>query len=81
MKICNVAVLGATGMVGRAMLSVLAERDFPVGHLHLLASHRSAGQSIDFKGKAYTVLDVADFDFSQVDVALFSAGGATSGRD
>lgn len=76
----NLAVLGATGMVGRAMLSILEERAFPVASLHLLASHRSAGESLAFGGQDHRVLDVEGFDFSQVDVALFSAGGAASAR-
>lgn len=74
----NVAVVGATGMVGREMLKVLDEVAFPIDHLYCLASARSAGKSIDFQGKQMIVEDLATFDFSKVDIALFSAGGAIS---
>lgn len=74
----NVAVVGATGAVGKTMLDVLAERQFPIDKLYPLASSRSAGKTIRFKQKSYEVQDLAEFDFSQVDVALFSAGGNIS---
>ncbi|GAB6197258.1 aspartate-semialdehyde dehydrogenase [Lysobacter xanthus] len=74
----NVAVVGATGAVGETMLAVLAERDFPVGQLHLLASERSAGGKVQFKGRDYVVQDLATFDPAGVDIALFSAGGSVS---
>lgn len=74
----DVAVLGATGVVGEAMLAVLAERQFPVRKLYPLASHRSKGKEITFQGETYPVLDVAEFDFTEVDIALFSAGGEAS---
>lgn len=74
----NVAIVGATGAVGEAMLDVLEERQFPINNLYLLASARSAGQPIEFQGETYDVMDVAGFDFSQADIALFSAGGAVS---
>ncbi|AXK71929.1 aspartate-semialdehyde dehydrogenase [Lysobacter sp. TY2-98] len=74
----NVAVVGATGAVGEAMLKVLAERDFPIAELHLLASARSAGEKITFKGRNITVQDLATFDPKGVDIALFSAGGDIS---
>jgi aspartate-semialdehyde dehydrogenase len=77
-KTYNVAVLGATGAVGETMLALLEERNFPVGEVFALASSRSAGQKIDFKGEELTVLDVAEFDFSQVQVGLFSAGASVS---
>ncbi|WP_045736911.1 aspartate-semialdehyde dehydrogenase [Xanthomonas sp. MUS 060] len=74
----NVAVVGATGAVGDTMLSILAERDFPVATLFPLASERSAGGQIEFKGQKVTVLDLATFDPTGVDIALFSAGGDIS---
>ena len=74
----NIAVVGATGAVGEAMLAILAERDFPVGDLHLLASERSAGGKVDFRGRKLVVQDLAGFDPAGVDIALFSAGGAVS---
>lgn len=74
----NVAVVGATGAVGETMLSILAERDFPVGTLHALASERSAGGEIDYRGGKVVVQDLASFDPTGVDIALFSAGGNIS---
>ena len=76
----KVAVLGATGLVGREILSVLEQRDFPVSELVLLASERSAGKTIGFRGVPHTVRAVAEDSFSGVDIALFSAGGSTSRR-
>lgn len=78
MKKYNVAVVGATGAVGETMLAILEERDFPVGDIFPLASSRSAGRKIRFKGKDVVVLDLADFDFSKAEIALFSAGGSVS---
>lgn len=78
MKKLNIAIVGATGAVGETMLSVLEERKFPVNNLYPLASFRSAGQTVLFKKKQIDVLDLAEFDFSQVDIALFSAGGSVS---
>ena len=74
----DVAVLGATGAVGETMISILAERGFPVGTLYPLASHRSAGTRIEFLGQHLMVRDVADFDFSSVQICLFSAGAGVS---
>jgi len=74
----HVAVVGATGAVGQTMLEILAERDFPVDELVPLASSRSAGSKVEFKEKEYVVQDLADFDPSGLDIALFSAGGGTS---
>ena len=74
----NVAVLGATGLVGRQIIETLAERKFPVDQLFPLASSRSAGEEIDFKGEKVTVLDVEEFDFSNAHIGLFSAGGSVS---
>lgn len=77
-KKLNLAVVGATGVVGRAIIEILEQRKFPVGDMHLLASHRSAGELIDFNQKPIMVEMLETFDFSKVDVALFSAGSAVS---
>jgi aspartate-semialdehyde dehydrogenase len=74
----HVAILGATGAVGRTMLDVLEEREFPVDHLTLLASARSAGSTLTWRGKEYTIQEPKPGSFRGVDVALFSAGGARS---
>ena len=74
----NVAVAGATGLVGETLLEILAARDFPVAELHALASSRSAGNTVMFKGRPVVVKDLAEFDFSGVDIGLFSAGGSVS---
>ena len=79
-KLYDVAVLGATGAVGEAMLEILEERGFPVRNLYPLASSRSAGGTLMFAGKSLTVLDAEAFDFSQVQIALFSAGGSVSAK-
>jgi len=77
-KTFDVAVVGATGAVGEAMLSILAERKFPVGEVYALASSRSAGKKVEFGDKLLTVQDLADFDFSKVQIGLFSAGASIS---
>jgi aspartate-semialdehyde dehydrogenase len=77
-KTFKVAVVGATGAVGEVMLSVLAERRFPVGELVALASERSAGGEVKFGNRTLVVQDLATFDPAGVDIALFSAGGAIS---
>ena len=77
-KTYTVAVVGATGAVGETMLKVLAERQFPIGKLHVLASERSAGSKIDFGARQLVVENLATFDPTGVDIALFSAGGAVS---
>jgi len=74
----DVAVVGATGAVGETMISILEERNFPVGALYLLASSRSAGKTVMFNGSSVRVTDLAEFDFSQVQIGLFSAGGSIS---
>ncbi len=74
----DVCILGATGAVGEAMLSILEERKFPVRNLYPLASSRSAGSEVTFNGKEFTVLDVDNFDFSQAQIGLFSAGASVS---
>ncbi|MEE9395701.1 MAG: aspartate-semialdehyde dehydrogenase [Methylococcales bacterium] len=77
-KTYSVAIVGATGAVGETMLSILEERNFPVAEIFLLASSRSAGTRIDFKGQSLIVQDLADFDFSQVQIGLFSPGASVS---
>ncbi|NKB46390.1 MAG: aspartate-semialdehyde dehydrogenase [Legionellales bacterium] len=74
----NVAVVGATGAVGEAMLAILAQRNFPVQQVVALASERSVGKTVMFGEKSLAVQDLAGFDFSDTDIALFSAGGAIS---
>jgi len=77
-KTFDVAIVGATGAVGEALIEILEQRDFPVGELYLLASERSAGSSLKFKNKSIKVSDLAEFDFSKVQIGLFSAGGSIS---
>lgn len=77
-KLYNVAVVGATGAVGEAMLSILEERNFPVGELYALASSRSVGKRIPFKGGSLKVEDLAEFDFSKAQIGLFSPGASIS---
>ncbi len=72
-KKINVAIVGATGMVGSAVLSILEERKFPMNKLYLLASKRSAGESREFNGKMLTVMDLETFDFSQTNLSFFCA--------
>jgi len=74
----NVAVVGATGAVGEAMIEVLESRRFPVKQLFPLASERSAGKRVQFRGKSHVVQRLDEFDFSQVQIGLFSAGGSVS---
>jgi len=74
----DVAVVGATGAVGEAMLEILAERKFPVGTVYALASERSVGMTVAFGRRELTVDDLAGFDFSKVAIGLFSAGGSIS---
>ena len=74
----RVAVVGATGLVGETMIRVLEERDFPVSELYPLASERSLGRSVTFRGRHYSVLELAGFDFGQADIGLFSAGAEVS---
>src|SRR3982074_165636 len=74
----RVAVVGATGLVGEAMITVLEERGFPVSQLHALAGNRSVGRSVSFRGRSYPVQELADFDFAHCDFALFSAGAQVS---
>ncbi|MFW5698781.1 MAG: aspartate-semialdehyde dehydrogenase [Planctomycetota bacterium] len=76
----TVAIAGVTGAVGTEMLKVLERRDFPVDELRPLASARSAGKTVPFKGEAVTVQELTEDSFAGVDVALFSAGGSISKR-
>ncbi len=79
MKKYNIAVVGATGMVGRTFLKVLEEIKLPVENYYLFASARSAGQKITFMGKEYTIEELNENSFDRdIDIALFSAGGSTS---
>ena len=74
----RVAVVGATGLVGETMIQVLEERNFPVAELHVLASSRSLGKRVDFKGRSLPVRELASFDFSNADIGLFSPGAEVS---
>ncbi|WP_286873289.1 aspartate-semialdehyde dehydrogenase [Idiomarina sp. UBA4520] len=74
----RIAVLGATGLVGQQMIDILAERKFPVAELYPLASARSAGATVNFNGEETEVLVADDFDWSNADIAFFSAGGSIS---
>lgn len=75
----NVAIVGATGLVGQTFLKVLDERKFPVGNLYLYASSKSAGKIIKWKEKEYEVIELKPENIKdEIDVALFSAGGAIS---
>ena len=78
MKTFDVAVVGATGAVGEAMLEILAERKFPVGQVYPLASERSAGGKVTFGNRELTVGKLSEFDFKKVQIGLFSAGSSVS---
>jgi aspartate-semialdehyde dehydrogenase len=75
---CNLAIAGVTGAVGQEFLKILEERDFPFDSLKMLASSRSAGKKIEFKGKKYIVEELTKKSFSGVNIALFSAGASRS---
>ena len=74
----NIAIVGATGNVGRKILEVLEKKELAMGNLYLLASSRSAGSKINFKGNDYEVLNLETFDFSKVKITFFAAGGKIS---
>lgn len=74
----NVAIAGATGAVGENLLQILEERKFPIAELRLLASKRSVGKTLKFKGKEYTVQELTHDSFKDIDIVLFSAGGGRS---
>ena len=82
MKKYNVAVVGATGMVGNKFLEVLTEKQLPVDNYYLFASSKSAGKTIDFMGKPHTVIELTEDNVKahKVDIALFSAGGSVSAK-
>jgi len=78
-KVPNLAIVGATGLVGSTVLKVLEERNFPFENLYFMASARSAGQTINFKGKDYIVEELNEKSFEKpIDIAIFSAGGSVS---
>tara|TARA_B100001093_G_scaffold15260_1_gene13998 strand:+ start:1398 stop:2441 length:1044 start_codon:yes stop_codon:yes gene_type:complete len=74
----NIAVVGATGAVGNEIIQILEQRDFPIDNLYLLASAKSKGKKIEFKGEELIVEDLAEFDFSKAHIGLFSPGGKIS---
>ncbi|MGB7160951.1 MAG: aspartate-semialdehyde dehydrogenase [Tepidisphaeraceae bacterium] len=74
----NVAIVGASGAVGQEFLTVLAERNFPIRNLKLLASARSAGKTVDYRGQTYTIEELTHDSFKDVQIAFFSAGGSIS---
>ena len=76
----DVCVLGATGLVGKTIIEILEERDFPINKLYPLASARSAGEFIEFNGESIEVLDADNFDWSQAQIGFFSAGGNISAK-
>ena len=71
-------VVGATGVVGESMLEILSQRKFPVGEITALASERSVGKKVAFGNRELEVQNLANFDFSTVQIGLFSAGGSIS---
>ena len=74
----NIAIVGATGNVGRKTLEVLEKKELSIDKLYLVASPKSAGKKISFKGKEYEIFDLENFDFSKVKIAFFAAGGKIS---
>jgi len=72
----NIAIVGSTGNVGRKIIEVLDKKNFPISELFLIASAKSAGKKINFKGKEHSVIDLEKFDFSKVKIAFFAAGSA-----
>jgi aspartate-semialdehyde dehydrogenase len=77
-KLYNVAIAGATGAVGELLINILQERDFPVGEMRFLASARSAGKTLKWKGEELTIQEMTEDSFEGIDIALFSAGGGRS---
>ena len=71
----NIAIVGATGNVGRKTLEILERKEFSIDNLYLVASSKSVGKKIGFRGKEMDVLDLENFDFSKVNIAFFAAGG------
>src|SRR5437868_15372801 len=74
MKNFDIAIVGATGLVGSTVLSILKERRFPIGQLYLLASKRSAGEVIESQGQSYQIEDLTTFDFSKTQICFFCLG-------
>ena len=74
----NVAIMGATGAVGQVMMEILAEREFPLGELRLLASARSAGRELVYRGNTIAVQELKEDSFKGIDIVLASAGGGLS---
>ena len=74
----NIAIVGATGNVGRKIIEVLEYKNFPISELYLIASSKSSGQKINFKGKEHTVIDLEKFEFSKVKIAFFAAGSVVA---
>ena len=74
----DIAVVGATGIVGETMLEILHQRNFPVGKVYALASERSLGKAVAFGNRQLEVENLAEFDFSKANIGLFSAGGSVS---
>ena len=74
----NIAIVGATGNVGRKTLEVLEKKELSIDNLYLVASSKSAGKKISFKGKEHEIFDLENFDFSKVKIAFFAAGGKIS---
>ena len=72
----NIAIVGATGNVGRKLLEVIEKLNLKFSELYLIASDKSIGKKITFKGKTYSIIGLSDFDFSKVKIAFFSAGSA-----
>jgi aspartate-semialdehyde dehydrogenase len=79
-QLYDIAIVGATGAVGTTLLDILKERQFPIRHLYALASQRSIGKTVRFGHDAISVMPLNEFDFSKVQIALFSAGGHVSAR-
>ena len=71
----NIAIVGATGNVGRKMLEVLEQKKFPINQLYLVASSRSAGKKINFNGKEHEIYNLETYDFSKAEITFFVAGG------
>ena len=76
----NIAIVGATGNVGRRLIEVLEKKQFPIDKLFLIASSKSVGKKINFKGKEHSIHDLESFDFSSVKIAFFSAGSALADK-
>ena len=74
----NIAIIGATGIVGESFLDILVSRNFPLGDVYAVASDRSAGKTVRFGKEILEIIDIASFNFSKVDIAFFSAGSDVS---